>query len=332
MWLRRFLWLALGFVLSAASLRAQGPDIRTQTQVWLRVLVTYENGRPAHRQLRVQLLTSTEGSLGENNTNDEGWVEFSNVPPGSYHLRISGFGVEDTTTNSFSILEGTRMHLETVEVKTSEKETPAAASLAPVVAASDLDIPGNASKEYAKGAKALREGKWAEARSRLEKAIALYPRYAMAYNDLGVAWMNEEEREKGRAAFEKAIELNPGYARAYRHLAMLLIQANRYEEAGRLLEKSLGLEPLDPQGLSLLAHVQFLTGRMEEAAATARKVHSVPHQGFAVAHLISAQALESRHLVDEAAAEYRLFLQEAPNSASADKARAALDKLAAKVN
>ncbi len=329
---RRFLGVAFGVVLSATWLLAQVSDSRRQAQTRLKVLVSYETGRPAHRLLRVQLLTITEGTLGEGYTNDEGWVEFSNVAPGSYHLRISGLGVVETTTSGFSVEERSVTQIEMVQVKTSEESPQAAPGSAPVVAAADLGIPGNASKEYTRGAEALRAGKLGEARSRLEKAIALYPQYAMAHNDLGVALMNAGERDKGRAAFEKAIELNPSSARPYRNLAMLLLQAKRHEEAGRLLEKSLGLEPLNPQGLALLAHQQFVTGKMEEAVVTARKLHSVSHQDFAVVHLIAARALESRQLGEEAAAEYRIFLQEAPNSPSAATARDALKRLTARAN
>jgi hypothetical protein len=89
---------------------------------------------------------------------------------------------------------------------------------------------------------------------------------------------------------------------------------------------------VDPQALLLLAQMHLQSGKMEEAAVQARKVHDAPHEAYAVAHLIAARALEARNLSEEAAAEYKLFLQEAPNSPSAPKARAALDKLTTRAN
>ncbi|MCI0356282.1 MAG: tetratricopeptide repeat protein, partial [Acidobacteria bacterium] len=148
----------------------------------------------------------------------------------------------------------------------------------------------------------------------------------------GVVQMNLGDREAARTAFQKSLEFDPSYARACRNLALLLFSEGGTNEATTLVEKALTTDPLDPQALTLMAQLQLLAGKTDEALANARKVHSAPHQGQAVIHYIAGRVLEMRNLNEEAAAEYRMFLQEAPNSASADKARAALDKLAAKVN
>jgi hypothetical protein len=76
-----------------------------------------------------------------------------------------------------------------------------------------------------------------------------------------------------------------------------------------------------------LANAQFENAHYEDAIATARKVHALPHKGFEAAHFICAAALESQHRPAEAAEEYRLLLQEAPDSKMAPNARRALESL-----
>ncbi len=325
--------LFLLFCLVPASSQApsRGPvSLPTLTEV--RVHVSYTDDRPAKMNLRVQLLTSSELFLAEGFTDDLGIVTFR-ANPGNYRLRIIGADIEETTSPVFSIFRGDPQHSEFVRVapKASASATSPAGSLG-LVAAVDLNVPGKARKEYEKGGSAMEAGNLDEARKRLEAAVRIFPLYAAAHNDLGVVYMRTGDRQKGREAFARAIATNDRFARAHRNLAYMEIEERRYNESISLLEKVLISDPLDAETLALLAQVYLLNGRIDEALASARKVHSVPHEGQAVAHYIAARALEARNLGDEAAAEYRTFLKEAPNSASAPKARAALEKLTPKVN
>lgn len=59
----------------------------------------------------------------------------------------------------------------------------------------------------------------------------------------------------------------------------------------------------------------------------ARKVHTIPHEGLGVSHLIAAQALEAQGKAQEAAVEYSTFLQEAPNDPMAPRVRSALAQI-----
>jgi Flp pilus assembly protein TadD len=287
--------------------------------------------RPAPGQLRVQLMTSSELSVNESFTDETGTVQFS-VRPGNYRIRVTGPQIEETVTSVFTISRLDPSRTEFVRVrKLPSKDDPQEASSG-LVALSQMNIPAKALKEYEKAGKAIQAGNWAEARVRLEAAISVFPQFAAAWNDLGVVHMNLGDHEAARTAFQKSLEFNPNYARACRNLALLLFSEGGNEEATTLVEKALVSDPLDPQALTLMAQLQLLAGKTDEALANARKVHSAPHEGQAVVHYIAARALEMRNQHEQAAAEYRLFLQEAPNSASADKARAALDKLAAKAN
>ena len=297
----------------------------------VKVRVSTTDDRPAPKHLRVELVTTAELFVSSAFTDDEGGAEFS-ARPGNYRLRVTGIEIEEAVSPVFTIYRGDQTSFQHVRVALKNSDKTETKATSATISQASLNIPGNARKEYNKGGKAMKDGNWAEARSRLEKAIALYPQFTAAYNDLGVVFMSTEEKQKGRAAFEKAVEIDPNYGRAYRNLALMKLSEGNPAEAMPLAEKALASDPLDPQALLLLAQICLQTGKWEDAVVYARKVHDVPHEAFAVAHVIAARALEKRNLVDEAAAEYRLFLQEAPNSASAPKARAALEKLTAKTN
>jgi predicted Zn-dependent protease len=131
----------------------------------------------------------------------------------------------------------------------------------------------------------------------------------------------------GRRDLETATRLNPYHAEASRRLAEILVGENRYTEAEPLLQVSLRKHPDDPWALSYAALGELQQRKLEEAAATARKVHSLPHQQYASAHMIAARALELLNFPDQAAAEYNTYLAEAPAGDNAERARAALKRL-----
>jgi Tfp pilus assembly protein PilF len=59
------------------------------------------------------------------------------------------------------------------------------------------------------GIRVAQKGLWKEALYRWEKAVALDPGYAQAYNNLAIAYEHEGMFDKARQAYEKALELQP---------------------------------------------------------------------------------------------------------------------------
>ncbi len=326
-----FLFLVAMLQPSLAQMSREGG-----AQVELRVNVVYDiNDRPVASQVRVQLLVPSGSVLGEQIVTDLGQVEFLfvNQFPHNYRLRVDGEGIVPMTTEVFAIPSHNQAHWETVRVH-AKRSGPdnAENSSTQMVAAAELNVPNNARKEYEKGTQALEKRDWEEAGGRFKKATELYPKYAAAYNNLGVVYMNTRQAQKAQESFGKAIESDDHYARAYVNLAMALYVDRKPVEAEPLLQKARALNPLDAQALTLLAQIELQGGRAEEALGTARRVHAVPHDQYTVAHLIAARACELLHKETDAMAEYTIFLKESPQDPYAPKARATLDALKARTH
>ncbi len=60
------------------------------------------------------------------------------------------------------------------------------------------------------GLTVAQKGLWQEARFRFERAIALDPKNAAAFNDLAISLEQVGEFEKARECYEKALALKPG--------------------------------------------------------------------------------------------------------------------------
>jgi tetratricopeptide (TPR) repeat protein len=206
---------------------------------------------------------------------------------------------------------------------TSKPNTPA------VTSATELRIPSDAQKAFHKGLDAWEHHDLARAAEYFEKAIAIYPAYDTAYNNLGVMYYQSNQVDKARTAFEKSVALNDKNADADRNLARILISDGNFSRAEELLKKSLMVEPLNPVTLTLLCVAQIETGDTEGALATARKTHQLPHEGYPLVHYIAGRALEQEGKPQQAYNEYETYLSEAPNGAEAAQVRSALARLTA---
>ena len=270
----------------------------------------------------VQLI-GTSGPMSDRRPNDQCEVDFVNVPSGTYHVEISGQGfaqTEDiiTTTNGTSDFE--------LNLKGSGK--PKTAISGPVVSAADLRVPSKALKEFDKSNELLNRQDLPKAIESLNRAIAIYPSYAAAYNNLGAIYARLGERDKEREALEKAVSVNDHFAAAYLNLGRMDILAGNFPAAEEVLNKAATNDPSDPMTLVFLTFCQFQNHHIEEAIATSRKAHALPGP-HASAHVIAAKSFEQKRDLPSAITELEQFLKEESTGERADQARKILDTLRA---
>jgi lipopolysaccharide biosynthesis regulator YciM len=325
--------LACLLILTALPLFAQrgrsvpGGRAPSASQLTVRVV-----GMDDHRigsQFQVQLLNGGGVPIQMGFADSTGTARFGNIGSGSYRLRVTGAAIEEANTD-FEIMPGESFHTETVRVKPLAQPSAHTASTGKpaTVSAADLQAPDKAKKELAKGNDAVAHDDMKKAMDHYRKAIDDYPRYVAALNNLGVVCMQVNDLACGRESFEKAIQIDPNLARAYLNLARLTLRERQFVPAEALLVKAVAIEPLNPEALTMLSISELLQGKLDDAIANARKVHTVDHAGWGLAHLIAAQALEAKKLPGEAIAEYDLFVKEAPDNPNVPKARDAMARLA----
>ena len=189
-----------------------------------------------------------------------------------------------------------------------------------LVSAAELNIPARARKEFDKANELLRRQDWRRAAADLAKAVEIYPRFAGAYNNLGVAYANLGDIACERDALQKAIELNNHFALAYVNLGRMNISTQNYSAAQTALEKASTLDSTDAVSLTLLAYAELMQGHFQQAIAASQRAHGLdaPH---VLAHRFAARALEQQGQFDRAIAELERALKEEPSGPRADSAR-----------
>jgi tetratricopeptide (TPR) repeat protein len=292
----------------------------------LKVYVQTADTRAAVGHVRVDLLDGTGGvMIRQNYTDESGMVEFLQLQPDTYRLKVSDPDIEELTTDIFRIERRQMQAYQTLAIRLKPNAKPR--YLSGTVSAGELKAPKKARSEFEKGSKALDKNQLEEARAHFEKAIAIYPQYARAYNHLGVSLMRAGQPEPGKQAFEKAVAIDDKYPEALLNLAKVRLAEQNHAEAEKLLRQAGASDPGNPEVLTILANVLLLEGKYEEAAATAVKVHPLGDEKFTAAHYIAGRAYELQHKDAEAIAEYTILLKETPSGPVADKARASLKTL-----
>ncbi len=306
-----------------------GSDRNTNVSIQVRVM--FDNERPAADQIRVQLLTDSGVPVANSFTNTDGRASFWITFPGAFRVEVSGISLMGVASTAFHVedMDKSKTVFVRVKPKMASNSTASNPKVPAVTSAADLRVPNDARKAFHKGMEAWEAKEFPKAAEQFEKAVALFPEYDTAFNNLGVMYIRLNQPEKARAAFERSVALNDKNADGDRNLARMLMDEGNFTRAEDLLKKSLVVEPLNPVTLTLLCAAEMETGEFDAALATARKVHQLPHEGYPLSHYVAGQALEHEGRKQEAYTEYETYLHEAPSGPEAPQVRSALARLTA---
>ncbi len=316
---------------------AQGVPSNRQTSAEILVQVAFQDDHSASDQIRVELRNDTDVPVAETFTNSNGRASFHVASAGQYRVLASGISIQGTASENVRIDEMDKSRSVILHV-TSKSDSASASAPAPattrpdnrqVTSAAELRVPSEAKKAFGKGMDAWQRNDYPKAAELFEKAVAIYPQYDTAFNNLGVMYYEMNQTAKARAAFEQSVSLNDRNADADRNLARILLHDGNSVRAEALLKKSLIVEPLNPVTLTLMCVAEVQSGDDKGALLTARKVHQLPHEGYAVVHYVAGQAFEREGQPQSAYAEYETYLHESPNGPEASQVKNALNRLTA---
>jgi tetratricopeptide (TPR) repeat protein len=321
--------LLMFVALSAAAFAQTGAPAgggMSQGTATLMIRVEYENGRPVPG-VQVTLLSEFGQMTDARSTDGTGAARFQ-TQLGRYKVHVSGPTIEARDSDYFELSTPGPGYTERVSVKAVPPRDSANGVSVDARAAVDLNVPDRARKEFEKGVDDVQHKNWPSARGHFEKATEIYPKYAMAYNDLALAFLNLGEAEKAVESFRTALQYDEHMQQANLYLGRLYYENKRFKDAEPYLARAAADQPRDPQILTALANTELRNGETDQALATAQKVHSLPdHQKFAVAHIIAGDILLDRNRGAAAMQEYKMFLAEDPQSPLAPRVQQELAKL-----
>jgi tetratricopeptide (TPR) repeat protein len=198
-----------------------------------------------------------------------------------------------------------------------------------VVSATTLQAPASARKAYDKGLEAMRAQKWDAAGSEFGKAVKIYPKYAIAWYQLGLARQSRNDLAGAVEAWQEAQKSDPRYVKPYENLTLAADHRGDWVESEKYSHLWLQLDPEDFPGAYLLnAVANARLNRSEEAERAVReglrldKDQKIPRMSYVLGLI-----LMERKEYAESAKCFRKYLELAPNANDADIVRQQLPKL-----
>lgn len=98
-------------------------------------------------------------------------------------------------------------------------------------------------EELQRGNTLAEAGKWSEAVSAFQKAIAYHPELFLAYHKLGLGLMQLNQPAEAVSAFEKAIAINPDFSWSHHHLGEAFQALNQPALAVSAFRKAIAINP-----------------------------------------------------------------------------------------
>ena len=265
-------------------------------------------------------------------TDMDGTFKFERQQPGRrYEIHVDiGPGVEYVEEVDFSFNYPVMIHIRNQGIRKTGLGPESGHGGGTMISLASLSVPKNAAKEFEKGHKAREKKNFDEALEHLKKATEVYPKYAEAFNEIGLVYRNMNNAEEAQKAYEQAIVADPAWLGAYLNLAQLQLASNQPQQLLDTSSKVLKLNPTLGPAHFFQSVANFSLGRYDEAEKSALEADRQDHGQVPQIHLVLARIYMGKGSNAEAAKQLKTFLKEHPKAPNADKIRAELEQLQAK--
>jgi Flp pilus assembly protein TadD len=296
--------------------------------VTLQVRVVWQDERAVRAMVELQLLNHSGIPVQQTLTGPDGIGQFERLTPGSYKVKATSAGIQDAQLDSIEIMEDEKLRIERLHVlpldSTHARESPQQS-----VSAAELSVPAKARKSYEKALAAFARGDLPKAVNEFEAAVTEYPKYARAWNDLGVARAKSGDQAAAKQAWQKAIEADEKFPSPYLNLARAAMSEKHASEAEQLASQALSHDSNNPEALYVLFNAQYAQNEAKPALDTEQKLHAVEHKRFADVHVFAGQLLLNANQDSLAMAEFQTYLKEAPDGPRVAAVRKAMAQIQA---
>ena len=145
-----------------------------------------------------------------------------------------------------------------------------------------------------------------------DQTVAIDPRSAASYYQLGLRYLRNDEAEAAVAALQQAIALEPGHDAAHLFLGLAYTSLGAHARAEAAYRRAIALQPTNPHAYNYLGLVYHQQQRYREALTAYRQaIAQAPD--YAVAYVNLAASHEALGQTAQAWTAYRQALQHDAN-------------------
>ncbi len=283
------------------------------------------SGQTAEFNIKV-ILSDLRRPLTSLYTNKQAEFQFLNLSEGEYYVQV--LADENIYEPVIQTVRLARSQVSLLTMTLRKKELIARTSNEALISASELSqvVPVAARKEFALGVKLAGKGDISGAAEHLERAVAIYPDYIAAHNNLGVQYLKRQQLDRAAAQFRVALAKEPRYFNSIYNLALVMLERKDYFGAIAQLNQAVAIESTRAAAHLLLGISLLNIGELPGAERALSKALIIGGANYVVAHYYLAQLYLKNSRGDEAIRALQAYLQEAPKGEFAEEARSLLKR------
>jgi tetratricopeptide (TPR) repeat protein len=191
------------------------------------------------------------------------------------------------------------------------------------VSATSSLAPKDAKKSFEKGQEALSKKNAAEAQKDFERAVAVYPRYAAAWYELGRLNEQKNDFDEARKSYGQAVLADAKYIPPHERLAWIALRESKWQEIADDTDAILRLDPIDyPDAYYLSGAANLQLGNLDVAEKNAREAvtRDTAHRNARAPYVLGLILAQKRDYAG-ALPYLRTFLEQNPDAADAATVR-----------
>lgn len=290
--------------------------------------VVLPNGGSLNEPVRVSLLTP-RGAKAITFTDNQGRFQFRALAAGSYEVVVDADRIQfEPASAAVEVVSNypTILTITLVDKKGSRKEKKDGKNS---ISAGEFDaaIPDKARQEFERASNASREGKTEEAIARLRQAIAIYPNYLMAHNDLGTLLLGQGKLDEASEELHRALEIDPKSFNPNLNLGIVLVHQHKFSEAAASLKVAVSLDSSSPAARLYNGIALEALDDLEEAERELKAAYDIGGTGYAVALFHLGQVYMNKGDRQKAVLAFERYLNEAPKARNAEQVKTLLGTL-----
>ena len=306
--LRTFGFLATIICLSAVCVSAQF------TSGSIRGKVAQPNGAPLEEPILVRL-ENIRGVKSTAYTDHQGDFGFGGLAPGIYYVVVEGDNRHEGGNVTIEVFPNAPSIVNLIlREKAAEPKKKATA-----VSAAELGqkVPSAARKEFERASNASKQGKIDDAITHYRKAIAIYPNFLMARNDLGAQLMAQGKLDEAAEELRAAIGIDPKAFNPRLNFGMVLVKQHDFVDGATELRTALSLDSTSASahfylGLALIGMDDSVGAEKEFKTA-----YNIGGTKYALALFHLGELYFSRGERKLALQAFQLYLNELPDATNA---------------
>ncbi len=189
--------------------------------------------------------------------------------------------------------------------------------------------PKDARRAYKKGLRAIKNDKQDEAQKLLQHAVDIYPKYAVAWFELGRLHERRGHADQAQEAYRQSIAADSKYINPYERLYLRAYHEGKWQDAADISDHVLRLNPFDfPNAYYYNAVANLRLNRLDTAEKSAREAVKLDsgHRDAKVYYALG-YILGQRRKYSEAAENLKTYLALAPAGKVADDVRKQLSDI-----